>query len=104
MRSLPVACDPSGFTSLQAFAAHMAEGRRLLSLAVERRELTHGWALRLPGDDATVLACAQWILGERRCCPFFTFSVECRPGADVWMRITGPDGAKEVLLAELTER
>jgi hypothetical protein len=71
VRTLPVACDPSAFISREAFAAHLAEGRRLLSLARERRELPDGWVLRLPGD--------------------------------VWMRITGPEGAKDVLRAELGE-
>jgi hypothetical protein len=104
MRSLPVACDPSAFNASETFEAHMAESRRLLSLALERRELTDGWALRLPGDDDTLLSCARWILGERRCCPFFTFSLESQAAGDLWMRITGPDGAKEVLRAELGER
>jgi hypothetical protein len=105
MRSLPVACDRGAFASPDAFAAHLAEGRRLLSLALERRELDDGWALRLPSDDTVFISCAQWIVDERRCCPFFTFSLECepRPG-DLWMRITGPDGAKDVLRRELGER
>jgi hypothetical protein len=83
---------------VDSFAAHVAEGRRLLSLALERMELTDGWALRFPSDDSTVVSLARWIVGERHCCPFFTFSLECQPApGDLWMRITGPDGAKEVL-------
>lgn len=101
MRSLPVACDSSAFGSSAAFDHHMAEARRLLSLAAERRELSDGWALRLPGDDATVLAAANWILAERRCCPFLTFALECNPERDTWLRITGPEGTKDVLRAEL---
>jgi hypothetical protein len=97
MRALPIACDSTAFGSSEAFTAHMTEGRRLLSLATERRELTDGWALRLPGDDATLLACAHWILGERRCCPFLTLTLESRPEGEMWMRITGPKGTKEVL-------
>jgi hypothetical protein len=103
VRRLPVSCDPSAFPSAESFAAHMAEGRRLLSMALERLELTDGWALRLPNDDGTVLSLAQWIVGERRCCPFFTFSLKCEPSpGGLWMNITGPDGAKDVLRAELS--
>lgn len=103
MYRLPIACDPLAFPSSDSFAAHVAEGRRLLLLALERRELADGWALRLPSDDHTLLSCAHWILGERRCCSFFTFSLECEPvPGHLWMRITGPDGAKDVLRAELT--
>jgi hypothetical protein len=98
MRKLPVACDPSAFSSSDTFAMHMAEGRRLLALSLERIELSDGWAFRLANDDETLLACARWIVEERRCCPFFTFAIQSEPGTDgLTIRITGPAGAKEVL-------
>ena len=75
----------------------------MFALVTERRELSDGWALELPGDDATLLACAHWILGERRCCPFLTFSLECTPPRALWMRLSGPEGTKEMLRAELGE-
>jgi hypothetical protein len=103
MLRLPIACDPSALLSADSFAAHMTEGRRLLSLALERRELPDGCALRLPNDDGTLLSVARWIVDERRCCPFFTFALDSEPlpGA-LWLRITGPEGAKDALRAELT--
>jgi hypothetical protein len=101
MKALPIACDSTALGSSEAFAAHLAAGRRLLQMATERRELDEGWALRLPGGDDDVLAYAHWILGERRCCPFLTFAMECRPEGELWMRITGPEGTKEVLRREL---
>jgi hypothetical protein len=101
MKALPVVCDSTAFGSREAFVAHMAEGRRLLSSATERRELDDGWALRLPGGDDDVVAYTHWILGERRCCPFLTFGMECRPEGELWLRISGPDGTKEMLRAEL---
>ena len=102
MHRLPVACDPSAFGSADVFAAHMTEGRRLLSRALDRRELPDGWALRLPNDDGTLLYNARRIVDERRCCPFFTFALDSEPlpGA-LWLRITGPEGAKDALRAEL---
>ena len=109
MRTLPIACDSSAFGSSEAFAAHLTEGRRLLSLATEHRELDEGWAMHLPGDDGTVLATAHWILGERRRCPLLTFSLECQPAGELWMRITGSEGvrdraAKERRAEEVVER
>ena|SRR5580704_8531966 len=102
MRNLPIACDPSAFASADLFAVHLAEGRRLLSLALERRELADGWALRLPYAEDVLVASARWIARERRCCPFFTFSLECEPDpGGLWVRITGPEGAKDVLRNEL---
>jgi hypothetical protein len=54
-----------------------------------------------PIDDETLLSFARWTVDERRCCPFFTFAVEREPtpGA-LWVRITGPEWAKQIL-AEL---
>jgi len=101
MVGLPIACNPSALTS-ESFAAHQAEGRRLQALALERRELPDGWALRMPDDDETALACARWIIRERRCCPFFVFALVWGSESDaVWLRITGPEGTKEILRAEL---
>lgn len=101
MAGLPIACNPSALSS-ESFAVHQAEGRRLQSVTLERRELPDGWALRMPNDEETALACARWIIGERRCCPFFVFALEwgSEPYA-LWLRITGPEGAKEIVRAEL---
>jgi hypothetical protein len=104
MRRLPlaVACDPGAFASKESFAVHVEEGRRLLSSALERRELTDGWALSLRNEDDVLLAFVRWTVDERRCCPFFTFAIEREPApGPLWVRITGPDGAKQVLEAEL---
>ena len=104
MRRLPVACDPSAFPSSDAFGVHLAEGKRLLALARERTELADGWAFRFPNDDETLLTCARWIVEERRCCPFFTFALQTEPGAEgLWMKVTGPEGAKDVLRTELAQ-
>jgi hypothetical protein len=98
MRRLPVACEPSTFASPEAFAHHLTEGRRLLAAALERRELADGWAVRVPNEDETMLSVARWTVDERRCCPFFTFVIEREPAPGaLWIRISGPEGAKEVL-------
>jgi hypothetical protein len=98
MRLLPVACEPGTFASQESFLHHLAEGRRLLAAALERQELSDGWAVRLPNDDETMLSVARWNVDERRCCPFFTFVTEREPvpGA-LWIRVSGPEGAKAVL-------
>jgi hypothetical protein len=102
MRQLPLACDPSAFASAESFATHTTEGHRLLSLALDRREVADGWALRLPNDGDTLISIAHWIVDERRCCPFLTFGLECEPDpGGLWLRITGPEGSKDVLRAEL---
>jgi hypothetical protein len=104
MRLLPVACEPGSFASREEFALHLAEGRRILATALERRELADGWAVQLPNDDETVLSLARWSVSERRCCPFFAFVIEREPTpGTLWLRITGPEGAKQVLEGALAE-
>jgi hypothetical protein len=96
--ALAVVCEPRGFASSEAFASHLAEGQRLLASALERVELPDGWAVRLSNDDETFLALARWSADERRCCPFFTFVLEREPtGGALWLRLTGPEGTKQVL-------
>jgi hypothetical protein len=102
MRSLPVACAPSAFSSTEAAEHHFAEGRRLRALILERAELPDGWSLRFPNEDDVFLALARWSAEERRCCPFFTFTLERAPADNpILLRVTGPDGAKGVLTAGL---
>lgn len=66
------------------------------------RELSDGYAIGLASDAQVVLAAAEFIALERSCCPFFRFELAIN-GTDelMWLRITGPDGAKEVLESEL---
>jgi hypothetical protein len=64
MRSLPIACELGAFPTKADFNAHLAEGRRFLVAALERRELPNGWALRLPSEDGTVLAVARWTVED----------------------------------------
>ncbi len=100
MHSLPVACEPQAFGSPESFARHLTEGRRLLSTALEKCELSDGWAVRLPNEDEMLLSSVCWTVDERRCCPFFTFVIEREPAPGaLWVRITGPAEAKQVLAA-----
>jgi hypothetical protein len=97
----PIACD---FRALSA-----AEKQRQQALfeqvhaAVDGvRELPDGYALRLPSDATTLLAVAEWVSLERRCCPFFAFALELAPhGGPLWLRITGREGVKEYVQAEM---
>jgi hypothetical protein len=70
----------------------------MLEGALDRQELPDGYAVSLPNDDETMLSVARWSVDERRCCPFFTFTIvrEPPPGP-LWLRITGPEGAKQIL-------
>jgi len=47
----------------------------------------------------------SWLAKEKRCCPFFSFKAT-REGApaSLMLRISGPQGAKEILRSELEAR
>ena len=44
---------------------------------------------------------AEWVSLESRCCAFAEFAILSRRDASVWVRLTGPSGAKEVLAGEM---
>lgn len=64
----------------------------------EARELEDGYAFRHSPEAGVLLALAEYVSLERLCCPFLDFAIEVgRDGGDVWLRMTGPEGAKEIL-------
>ena len=92
----PVACD------LNAIPAEQREGRIALTEALfaqveERQVLSDGYVFRFP---ATLLqTAAQFVSLERLCCPFFDFTLKVS-GDDLWLTMSGPEGAKELLEVE----
>ena len=77
---------------------------RLRAAITERRELPDGYAFNL-GAGFPLADLAEWISLERRCCPFFGFTVEAKPGSDnLWLQLTGGGDVKtfiqSVILAD----
>ena len=83
-------------------AQHFVFARELLSKqAAERVDLADGYAFRFAPDKLVDLA--RFIDNERKCCPFMTFSLQIGPqGGPIWLQMTGPEGTREVLQAELS--
>ncbi|MBI1813729.1 MAG: hypothetical protein HYR72_01990 [Deltaproteobacteria bacterium] len=99
--SLPIACDLNAFTGdervcYEALATAVRSGVR------EVRELADGFALRL--DSSASQAAAEFVLFERRCCPFFRIALEWEPAAGpLWLRLTGGEGVKEFVAARVRD-
>jgi hypothetical protein len=86
------ACNANALSKTER-SRHDELGHRLLAAVQEKGELPAGYALRLPQGD--LMAAAEWVSYERKCCPFFTFALEqSADGGPVWLRITGPEGVK----------
>ena len=99
-QTFPIACDLRSIPADQR-TEHLGAAEHLLtSLANETHELPNGYAFRFAAEHyARVTA---FIGNERRCCPFYTFTLEVPPGGvALSLRITGPEGAKELLAANL---
>jgi|SRR5947209_12859042 len=59
-------------------------------------ELPDGYAFKFPGSEALASKLLKVIMGERACCPFFTFELVFEPQeGPIWLHMRGPDGVKE---------
>ena len=95
------ACDLFALTDAER-EHHVAMSAALFRSMVEARELENGYAMRLPDAPDTLAKLADFIALDRKCCPFFHFRVDVEPyGGPIWLKITGADGIKLPLQAEL---
>lgn len=95
-----LACVPSAIPAIER-TAHFELARDLFTnRATERVSLPEGYGFRF--DSSAFDDVARFVTNERKCCPFLTFEVQvAAQSGSVWLRMTGPDGTREVLDAEL---
>ena len=73
--------------------------RALFAAVKEKSETPDGYALRLPAEQ--LIAAAEWVSFERRCCPFLTFVLEQpRDSGPLRLGISGPEGVKAFIREE----
>jgi hypothetical protein len=83
---------------------HIETARQMFHAVSETREMLNGYAFRLPNESELLLKIAEFVSLERLCCPFFGFTIEIEPeGGAVWLALTGRDGVKPFIQAELSE-
>ena len=98
-RTPVIACDLGALDALErGRRAELAQS--LVARAGSVRELADGYALQLRGTAALARESLDWLLLERRCCPFLRLELELEPddGA-LWLRLRGGEGVKEFLAA-----
>jgi hypothetical protein len=82
--------------------AHTKLSQELLAAVRETRELDNGFALSMDMQKAPIPSLAKWIDAERKCCPFLRLEIDKEPAdGPLWLRLSGPAGAKDFLRAEL---
>ena len=100
-RESPFACDMSAIEPGQR-QKHLETIDALFRAVVGIRELPNGYAFRLPNESGVLLKAAEFVSLERLCCPFFGFALEVEPeGGAVWLSLTGRDGVKPFIAAEV---
>jgi hypothetical protein len=99
----PFACDLSAITEGRR-GAHLANIGTLFTAVESVRELPNGYAFRLPDESDVLVKAAEFIAFERLCCPVFDFCLDVeREGGAVWLSLTGREGVKPFILAEIGE-
>ncbi len=97
----PIACSMTALSPAQR-KRHGELTGRLRTSVQEVRELPDGYAFRLPADETRIRETAEWITMEQLCCPFLAFNLEVgREGGPLWLHLTGREGVKPFLQAEL---
>lgn len=97
----PIACDLTVFDSGER-SEHIALAKELLGQAKGIIEHTNGFTFVFDQSPLVEEQIANWVSKEKRCCPFFFFELTTAntPPA-LNLRISGPDGAKNILRTEL---
>ena len=100
----PIVCD---LTAIPAAVReqHVINAPKIFQAAQEVQELPNGYVFRLPNESGMFMALAQFVENERLCCPFYHFALEVEPnGGSLWLRLTGSEGAKQLLETALGEQ
>jgi hypothetical protein len=90
----PIACDMTALDEAER-EAHEAVSEAVFDQVSALRELSDGYALRLPAETEAIQKAGAFVSRERLCCPFFQFSVEVSSEhGPVWLEMTGRKGVK----------
>jgi hypothetical protein len=95
----PLACD-LGALSGDERARRSTLASRIAARFREVQEISDGYAGCLDPDPVIVRGALDWLLLERRCCPFLRLELSFDPSnGPVWLRFRGGPGVKEFLAA-----
>jgi len=97
----PIACVLEALSAPERARAATLRAE-LTPLLCGPRELANGYAWSVRDDAGSLGVLGEWIRLERRCCPFLCFELVWHTSEpQAFFRVTGPQGTKEFLRAEL---
>ena len=101
VKQSPFACDQLALTPAQRKRHFDVLGPALIAKRTSVHELPDGYEIALPSDAETYRQAAEYVDGERVCCPFFEINLRVTPeGGPVWLRFTGRPGTKQFIEAD----
>lgn len=76
--------------------------KTIKGITIDVIETENGYAFRFPSDDAGFAALNEFMVLERRCCPFLDLKMTIPRGlGEIHLELYGPKGAKEFIAANL---
>jgi len=82
-------------------AEHQQLTARLAEAVRATREVADGYAFEVDSTRISFVDLARWSEFERRCCPFFDFTLEARrEHGPMTLQLTGRDGVKAFIRVE----
>jgi len=96
-------CNMDVFTT-EELENHMQSTVQLYQSVKDIRESKNGYEFVFPNDSDIITGLAEFISNERLCCPFLDFTLMVSPNNEpISLLLSGPEGTKEFLQAELHE-
>jgi hypothetical protein len=88
------------FTSVQR-EAHIQRTSQLIQSVQHVQEVENGYEFIFPNETELISKIAEFISGERLCCPFLNFTLNVIANdKPISLLLTGPLGTQEFLRAE----
>jgi len=113
MKESPFACDTLALDPVTRKRHFDVLGPELVAKRLSVRELANGYEFTFASDPATFRDVAEWVGGEKACCPFFNFSLSVsaehgplklqitgRPGTKAFMQSDGADWVRPILASK----
>jgi len=97
----PFYCDKNALTPAERTRHFDVLGPALVAKRRAVHELADGYEFQFSADKDTYQQLAEFIEGERLCCPFFDISLRVTPErGPLWVRFTGRPGTKQFIQAD----
>jgi hypothetical protein len=96
-----ITCDLNALTREERNRRQMLL-RAVAQTIMGRSELANGFEFSFDEARLDLAALGEWIALERRCCPFLHFRLNLEPGGKTALAVTGGQGVKELLRAEMS--